>query len=565
MDEQAVRAAAVADALRRGQWVAEAEWIIAAAVAQLGATANASPDARGDETIRAAARVLNANRRYRLTGELIAAWRANGGRSDAVLDAHYAQALIDCGGLDEAEAHLAVAIGRARRTARDDADRGAVVELLGLSARVAKDRFVRAAGPCAPGDSGVRALLDEAVRRYDDALRDAPRNPWLRINAIALRLRRARDAATLPPADMADEARALIAMLQPQLAGTDDDDTPWHIATLSEACLALGDACDAAQHWLQRLLEHPRTTAFQLAAYARQLREIWQGDALRPDDGCAARLSSRLLEHGHATTGTVAFDAAQINDLREIDTAYERNFCNDTGLDLARIAQICESIGCVCTTTGRRVGTGFLVDRRSLWPDAPAELVFVTNAHVISETVAGALHPHDAWIAFTSEAIAGRRPGKHYGVAEVLFSSRPGDIGIVLGRYERLDITIVRLDEQPPRARGLRVQRRLAAQATSAFVIGHPNGRDLQISTKNSTIIDVDWLPRLFHYRTATEPGSSGSPVFDDDWNVIGVHHGGRDDAPKLSTHGVHAANEGVTLDALCKRLANTPPPRRAQ
>ena len=32
---------------------------------------------------------------------------------------------------------------------------------------------------------------------------------------------------------------------------------------------------------------------------------------------------------------------------------------------------------------------------------------------------------------------------------------------------------------------------------------------------------------RTIQYTTGTEPGSSGSPVFDDDFNVVAIHHSG--------------------------------------
>jgi hypothetical protein len=570
MNTDQARISLIAAALRQGRWTSEADWIIAAAVDRLIACIGAAQDTLEENEVRLAARALNDNLRYRLTCDLAKAWRSRDGRFDLALSKRYAQALINSGGLDDAEEFIAGALHRARRLPPSDADdrRREIIELLGLNARIGKDRFVRAQEIGDRTDPAIRALLDDAVARYDEALREDPSNPWLGINRVALHLRRARDTGTSSPPAIIDEARSIIALLRPPLddeARADaDPDAPWAIATVSEAHLALGDACSDAQAWLGRLLRHPSTTAFQLASYARQLREIWQGDAFRPDDDCASRLATRLLEHQHRTTGTITVNAAQINDLQQIDTPYERVFSNETELDFTRIARICESIGCVCTETGMRFGTGFLVARRTLWPDAagqPEELVFVTNAHVVSESVEGALRPGRARISFTTEAIASRQPGRQYTVAEVLFSSKPGRLGAVIGSYDDLDITVMRLDERPPRADGLALHHSLIARSTSAYVIGHPNGRDLQISTKNSQIIDVDYLPRLFHYRTATEPGSSGSPVFNDEWEVIGIHHAGHDIAPKLDGSGVYPANEGITLDALCKRLANAVPP----
>jgi len=59
-------------------------------------------------------------------------------------------------------------------------------------------------------------------------------------------------------------------------------------------------------------------------------------------------------------------------------------------------------------------------------------------------------------------------------------------------------------------------------------------------------IVRVD--PTRLYYVTDTEGGSSGSPVFNDDWCVIALHRAGMvDDAQRL----VKNANQGVPLTAI--------------
>jgi endonuclease G, mitochondrial len=54
-------------------------------------------------------------------------------------------------------------------------------------------------------------------------------------------------------------------------------------------------------------------------------------------------------------------------------------------------------------------------------------------------------------------------------------------------------------------------------------IVQHPAGRKKQVSLRENRI--VDWLEFFLHYETDTEPGSSGSPVFNDQWEIVALHH----------------------------------------
>ena len=56
-------------------------------------------------------------------------------------------------------------------------------------------------------------------------------------------------------------------------------------------------------------------------------------------------------------------------------------------------------------------------------------------------------------------------------------------------------------------------------------IIQHPRGETKQIALRSNELIDV--LDNFHHYTTDTEPGSSGSPVFNDQWEVVALHHSG--------------------------------------
>ena len=95
------------------------------------------------------------------------------------------------------------------------------------------------------------------------------------------------------------------------------------------------------------------------------------------------------------------------------------------------------------------------------------------------------------------------------------------------------------------------------------YIIGYPRGQDLAFSFQDNELLDHEGPPggaqqipgvSRVHYRTPTEPGSSGSPVFDaKGWEVIALHHkGSKDGLPRLNGKaGSYAANEGVSIASI--------------
>ena len=59
-------------------------------------------------------------------------------------------------------------------------------------------------------------------------------------------------------------------------------------------------------------------------------------------------------------------------------------------------------------------------------------------------------------------------------------------------------------------------------------IIQHPRGGLKQIALRNNEVIDIPTgKPDFLYYTTDTEPGSSGSPCFNDQWELIALHHSG--------------------------------------
>lgn len=87
----------------------------------------------------------------------------------------------------------------------------------------------------------------------------------------------------------------------------------------------------------------------------------------------------------------------------------------------------------------------------------------------------------------------------------------------------------------------------------SVNIIQHPRGEMKQIVIRENKLVDL--LEKVLHYEGDTEPGSSGSPVFNDQWEIVGLHHSGvpRTDAKGnlLNTKGKpwHKGDDPLLID----------------
>lgn len=421
--------------------------------------------------------------------------------------------------------------------------RGNQPEVLGHIGRVYKQQFLDAeeVGQSEP------AWLKLAAQTYWEAYQLQPeRHTWHGINAVAL-LRRCEwlpDRGGFPAGEtvrLACEVRTTL------LAGPVAERTAWDWATLAEAAYALGDWQGAAEA-LRAYID--RADAFALGSTLRQFEQVWRiGDAEDPTSQALRDLVRAALLQKES--GMLRICAADVSRAAEpVPVQYEAVFGADRFESLETYRRGLERSACVARI-GRSVdtglGTGFVLPAESLGLTGVGPHVLVTNAHVMSPDEAeqnqGALHPAEAVISFS--AMPGVAADQEFTVAEVLFSSPRG----------ALDVTVARLDAALPAFVPYPVAAVLPARTSGAAVrvIGHPSGRGLSFSV--NTLLDHA-SPQV-HYRTATEGGSSGSPVFNTEWRLIALHHVGGQAVPRLNGQtGHYPANEGIWMGAIRTAIA---------
>jgi endonuclease G, mitochondrial len=147
---------------------------------------------------------------------------------------------------------------------------------------------------------------------------------------------------------------------------------------------------------------------------------------------------------------------------------------------------------------------------------------------------------------------------------------------------KELDFALVAVKERSEKGKALSVygfrqlikeEGKIAQGLDCLNIIQHPRGEMKQIVIRENRVVDLpEDNDNVAHYEGDTEPGSSGSPVFNDQWEVIALHHQG---VPRIDDHGNFldvdgnvwregddpsrldwVANEGIRISRIYRYLA---------
>jgi S1-C subfamily serine protease len=462
----------------------------------------------------------------------------------------YAQALLDQGHFTAAQQTLDTLVAD---TEGRDADENA--EARGLVGRLYKQMYINAAAPALPR---TQDWLARSAAAYFGPYQVAPeQHDWHGINVVAVAHRSQRDNVPLNVPGIPlplTLAQAILERIEARDAV--DNANLWSLGTAVEASLALGKSCKALD-WARKYVEDSNCNAFEAASTLRQLEEVWQlprDSSSTEDRHCEESILSLLRatvlgREGGSLSADGASVRAELGELQHTDLEKVFGAERYVSLDWYRrgLAR-CAAVARIGRETSRGVGTGFLVRGSSLHASLGEELYLLTNAHVVSPKpeVPIAITPAEAVVTFEGLADA---EGQTWRLTEVVYSSPIGEF----------DATLLRLDRPVAGVEPYPIAARMPplGAAQRVYVVGHPLGGGLSFSMQDNLLID--WDERKVHYRTPTEPGSSGSPVFNDQWELIALHHAGRSDMRKLHDQmGSYEANEGINILAIRDGLART-------
>ena len=482
------------------------------------------------------------------------------GSSEAQVYRQYVQALLDQGDLSAPLAVLEQMLGEPGLDPRES------VEARGLKGRAYKQLYLASVSAAA---DRRRQVMKQAIDAYGQCYQERPdEHLWHGINLVALLARAERDGIAEPGApDHRGIAEAILQMIEEK--HEQKQANVFDFATAAEACVALGRP-DEALKWTLRYTQDPYTEAFELASTLRQLVEVWgldgnseigrlvlpvlQAELLKREGGEVGVIAKALISPQAVIEKRAETSQTLKAEPEEGRGDYEKVFGTEryvtlawyqTGLDR------CRGVVRLETKFDRGMGTGILLSGSSVHPSLAGKWVILTNAHVLSEDpeVDAALSTSQAVVTLEyAGPNTGEKPKRS--IEKILWSSPP----------EKLDATLAVLAGAPPEVPPYPIAKGLPAKGgpRRVYAIGHPLGGGLSLSIHDNLLLD-DEDPKL-HYRTPTEPGSSGSPLFNDDWDLIGLHHAGSSSLPKLRGEvGTYEANEGIWIGAILRRDREMP------
>lgn len=176
-------------------------------------------------------------------------------------------------------------------------------------------------------------------------------------------------------------------------------------------------------------------------------------------------------------------------------------------------------------------GTAFLI----------SDHLLITNSHVVINK---------------SEAMYFQAEFDYEGEKEVTrFNLNPDDF-FVTADFDDVDFTIVSLGKPVSGKKKLgdfcscKISKKESKIGNSIHVIHHPWGGPKKIDLNGCL---VGFSEKFIYYNAKTTAGSSGCPVFNDNFEVIGVH---RKSVPSIALEKIDGnAHEGVSINAIIEYL----------
>ncbi len=263
---------------------------------------------------------------------------------------------------------------------------------------------------------------------------------------------------------------------------------------------------------------------------------------------CQRVLQQRLVLNPSESTAnqlSLEFDPSDWNidiESEELQSFLPRQFTFEADVgDLQRGLSLASAV-CKISFSDRssaESGTGVLVS-----PD-----LVLTNYHVLSRESNANLNPLAKTAQFEFGYVS-THIGEVRQVAKLMADGT--DAVVAASPIEQLDYALIRLNRPtefeiepvPINTQGGLLPR------SPLNILQHPEGEALKVSLSNNGVVKTDEQRGLVLYVNPTQAGSSGSPCFDANWQLVALHH-------RALQTSFGSVREGILLSAIYPQIVS--------
>lgn len=250
-----------------------------------------------------------------------------------------------------------------------------------------------------------------------------------------------------------------------------------------------------------------------------------------------------LLEPTIAEGGDLSLDLALAYDDLELESFIPQPLSYEADIGkLRRGLQLGDSVCRIVFTDRATTGTGLLIA-----PD-----LVLTNYHVLSELElqdksmleekAKMLLFEFGFVSQETEMSVSPQTFAIWETLPIVACSPPTHLDYALLRVEPKIRSFIK--RQP-----IRLARGLLSPRAGLNVLQHPAGTVMQVSLSASGVVQVDPQQNRVWYVNRTQKGSSGAPCFNEDWELVALHHGS-------TTRGFGSIREGILISSIFDEIS---------
>ncbi len=240
------------------------------------------------------------------------------------------------------------------------------------------------------------------------------------------------------------------------------------------------------------------------------------------------------------------FDWRGPTDERELEGLFR---APAVSYNMSFLRQANQAAGAICRIElpgSQAIGTGFLI----------AKNLLLTNYHVIAPDQSSDPKAllSDIALMFEYLNLLPENPSPESEAKIQTFKLAPQPLLRFKTVSQGLDYALLQIEDRiltvdmPPPP--LPKARRLPSRGMSIHVLQHPNGQAMQAAFSNHGITGVYKQDSLIQYVSNTAGGSSGAPCFNDEWELIAMHH-----AQVAASFGIRC--EGILFEAIYEDIAD--------